>query len=1388
MKEIWTLVVCLGVVFPAVPGSTQNSFRTWFLISGPEVIHAGTPTQLAVIVLADFNGRLMVEVAHTTIKVVHTDEFHGGLTNIVTLPPILGSIPQNALLNLTVRGYEGEKVIFTNTTTINYCPRNVSTFIQTDKSRYQPGETVKVRIVCVQLDNHPYKGRVDISVQDPSGNVFHKWDSTGNLGILLQEFTLSQTLPLGEWRITTTVNGVSDERAFTVDHHEPPPFDMLFKMPSWVLTGYDISGSVRALYPSGQPVQGTLDVSVSLVSDTDNTVSPFTETQTKEIYGSTQFLFSRDVIQSLYTSSGINSDGRLRVDASVTDSLTGYKVDKTAEVQPMKNLFQIEFHSFPPTLKPSLHLYLKLRISRYDRKPLSSSDLMHLTVVRVSQRTSMMTEETTTETHPVPEDGNIPIKIKLQNQVTVVYIQARFHSSQETLKIFNNLSPSGSYIQISPFNTLTAQIGFSLQVDVDSTFQPSKLHFVVSSRGQVVAAGTKDSSSFSLIPTLSWYPKACVMVYCILPDGEVTSDTACILIDQQSNVDLKWSTEKAQPSEHVSLTVTVLKPGSQVGIVVVGNHGEAQHADLEITMQQECQIKMLTNANIYKKKQPDGPKKELEALMIEKYWSQWVEGTESFTWFDSKVSDQTWTTGKIRVPDGFASLSAFALVMSDDLGLGFTRVPEKLIVSKYFSLYLDVPSHLTKGEEIVLEVNIVNHLEYDVEIIVLVAQSEAFEFVLVDRGDIHVLNALKLILKSHMSASALFPIRPVVLGLMKISVDAVSAEATDSLTREVFVKAEGIEQSSSETLFLEIAPLKHNKSRLISFLYPPHVVPDSQRGYVALVGDILALSIHNLDSLVDLPLGCGEQNMIKIAPSVYVLQYLDRSTQDNKEIRSRALALMIEGYQRQLSFQLDDGSFSAFGASDPSGSTWLTAFVLRCFLQAQPYMQINQNVLTKAMTWLLEQQGPRGEFTEGRLIHTEMQRELDNGTAALTAYVLITLLEDESYLVSYGGHVMLAITYLENRLSDAGVSNYSLCLLAYALTLANSPLVDKALTELERRAEYRDGVMTWSSSIGLASHDQHVPSVQIEMASYVLLALFRRGKLVEGIALMKWLSERRNHLGGYGTTQATVVALQALARFAAFSGANAIDLRLSLSTPASQVLSLLSINSSNYRTYQSREIEADTDVNLKIYMEGRGFAVLQMNIFYNLESKAFSQNLQQITDKEAFLLDVDVSVDREYNHLLLSVCMSLKDSLPIRHTGMAILDVGMLSGFGLSPGAAAPTDIIQKVEVLPEKVILYLDSITKSVVCIQLPFIRIYKVALVHDAVVRVYDYYEPMRKATRLYNSDILHSMNSCAFCGRDCHRCIPVPMSMSSGSIRSSAHSLLSLFLSISSFFVVL
>ena len=48
--------------------------------------------------------------------------------------------------------------------------------------------------------------------------------------------------------------------------------------------------------------------------------------------------------------------------------------------------------------------------------------------------------------------------------------------------------------------------------------------FQVVSRGQLVAVGKHNSTTFSLIPENSWAPKACNIVYYIEDDGEIIND------------------------------------------------------------------------------------------------------------------------------------------------------------------------------------------------------------------------------------------------------------------------------------------------------------------------------------------------------------------------------------------------------------------------------------------------------------------------------------------------------------------------------------------------------------------------------------------------------------------------------------------------------------------------------------------------------------------------------------------------------------------------------------------------------------------------------------------------------------------------------------------------
>ncbi len=81
--------------------------------------------------------------------------------------------------------------------------------------------------------------------------------------------------------------------------------------------------------------------------------------------------------------------------------------------------------------------------------------------------------------------------------------------------------------------------------------------------------------------------------------------------------------------------------------------------------------------------------------------------------------------------------------------------------------------------------------------------------------------------------------------------------------------------------------------------------------------------------------------------------------------------------------------------------------MLRCFLQAPPFISIDAHVLHRAAAWLAAQQGVDGRFEEpGRVIHTKLQGGLDS-PVSLTVYVLIVLLEDKDMMVGGNESIQL---------------------------------------------------------------------------------------------------------------------------------------------------------------------------------------------------------------------------------------------------------------------------------------------------------------------------------------------------------------------------------------------
>ncbi|XP_036820525.1 alpha-2-macroglobulin-like protein 1 [Oncorhynchus mykiss] len=73
---------------------------------------------------------------------------------------------------------------------------------------------------------------------------------------------------------------------------------------------------------------------------------------------------------------------------------------------------------------------------------------------------------------------------------------------------------------------------------------------------------------------------------------------------------------------------------------------------------------------------------------------------------------------------------------------------------------------------------------------------------------------------------------------------------------------------------------------------PKNVVDGSDRISLSVLGDILGRALKNLDGLLQMPYGCGEQNMALLAPNIYILEYLRNTDQLTPAIRDKAIKFL----------------------------------------------------------------------------------------------------------------------------------------------------------------------------------------------------------------------------------------------------------------------------------------------------------------------------------------------------------------------------------------------------------------------------------------------------------------------------------------------------------------
>jgi CD109 antigen len=413
--------------------------------------------------------------------------------------------------------------------------------------------------------------------------------------------------------------------------------------------------------------------------------------------------------------------------------------------------------------------------------------------------------------------------------------------------------------------------------------------------------------------------------------------------------------------------------------------------------------------------------------------------------------------------------------------------------------------------------------------------------------------------------------------------------------------------------------------------------------------------------------------MLNFVPNIIVLEYLTVLGKLTPEIALKAKKYMETGYQRELTYKHNNGSYSAFGKSDRCGSTWLTAFVAKSFHQASKHIQIEEENTKQALKFLSKVQDENGSFKEnGTVIHTDMQGGSSKGLG-LTAYVLITFLENQNEIQNYQTTIKRALDFIIANSKDLD-DNYSLAITTYALQLAQHTLKDSLLLNLNNKADNENGFKHWIKSV--SKSDEKSPwndqpnAVNIEMTAYALQAFIEAGKETESVPILKWLVTQRNENGGFQSTQDTVVGLQALSKLAAkmYVADSQVDIAVKHGKGSS---TKLSVNEENALVLQKHELPSDVR-DFEVSATGKGFSVLQFSYKYNINETG---------EWPRFILEPKLNEDLNKNVLNLTVATNYVADVSSQKSNMAVLEVSFPSGYTFDSDHLSTLKAMQKVKV-----------------------------------------------------------------------------------------------------------
>ncbi|KAJ7419868.1 alpha-2-macroglobulin-like protein 1 [Willisornis vidua] len=1210
------------------------------------------------------------------------------------------------------------------------------TFIQVDKPIYNPGQTVKFRIVTLTEDFVPVNSKYSmVEIQDPNQNRIGQWlDVRPKQGIADLSFQLADKLSLGTYTISAQSFKSSSVQSSTFKVEESAPNNIYYCLLQTVSNG----------------------------------------------------CFTSSVSTSVFNLAPSEEDTKLYAEASLLEVGTGIQINTSSQILISRTAAKAVFETPNEYYIPGVPYRGKIKVQ--DHHGIGMKNRKVYLVIKFMRRRFIKTYIT---------DGNGTASFNLDTtdwNSSSVTLEGRFtledhmHTPRKTdfsyTNAYHHLQPfhvtTKSFLDIHP---LTETLPCGLKQNVQVTFTLSRddlgedtsrigFAYYVTGKSGIVVRGQriiqvgklnmlKGSFSIPLTFTADLSPSPSLVVYAIFPNGGVTADSIRfdVALCFQNQVKVGFPDKEAHTGSTVQLQLQAA-PGSLCAVQAVDGHMFFMRPESELTSQMvyglfpgayqhgypaqveehsdRC-VQPLSTSSVLQGKPQNSPQPDIfnlfrnmglkvfsnlvikkpsqcsrradrkpvigvpsiEDQRVTKEQSQFTNQgrlqhylSETWIWNLFPVGSSGSRNVSVTVPAAATEWKVKTFCLA---GRGFGLAPTtSLRTVQPFFVDVTLPYSVIRGETFLMKASVFNYLPQCIQIHVALDKSSEFQ------------------------------VEP-----CRTCRDKECLCAEESKTFMWNVTAVQLGNMAEESVSLHL---------------PDNVVKGSTRASISISGDLMGTALQNLDHLVQMPHGCGEQNMVLFAPIVYVLQYLEKTRQLTPEIRERATGLLRDGK--------------------------LTAFVVKSFGQARKYIYVDDKNIQDALRWLEQNQLPSGCFaTKGRFFHSSLKGSMDD-EISLGAYVTAALLEMGQPLK---GKLMQTTLHCLQQVVHNITNIYTEAMLAYAFALAGDyETTQELLYKLEEQAIKSGGQIHWSPKPSSPASIDFWPgtqSVDIELTAYVLLAYLSKprvhaGDMTTAAGIVAWLTEQQNAYGGFASTQDTVVALQALAKYAArtFSSSGHATVRVKSQQTFGRAFQvnrqkrllvqeaalteipgqfLVQVHGSSCIFAQvrwwdecgERREENSTSFLLHEIMPGLSFLVLALTLQTVLRYHEPSPHAAVI-----FTLRVSTELTNcsHTNPHVLTISI-LASYIGSRVTSnMVIIEVSLLSGFILASRSRMLLEhrtIIKKIEVEANVVYIYLEKLNDESHTFILQLEQVIQMKNLKPAIIKIYDYYQPEEQALVDYN-----------------------------------------------------